>query len=173
VYRYARRRLPTDDAEDVSQEAFEALFRAEAKGRAPDDPGAYLLGCARRRIADRLRRHLRRPPPVALPPQWEAFDAEPLPAEALAAAELRDLVHVALGLMPAAAARLLHARYRSGRSVGDIAETLRITPKAAEARLRRARGLFRRNFLQVGRDWTHRGPDDPPTEGVTAGEVTP
>jgi RNA polymerase sigma-70 factor (ECF subfamily) len=169
VYRYARRRLLHSDAEDVVQQSFEALFRAAAEGREPEDAGAYLLGTARRRVADVLRQRARRPEPVSLPDGWEGYGSLPLPDEALQSAELRDLVHTALGLVPGAAARLLEDRYRRDLPVAQIAARLGTTAKAVEMRLRRARAAFLRSFREVGRDWL--GQHDAPTvdgEGSSA-----
>ena len=153
VYRYARRRLSHSDAEDVAQQSFEALFRAEAEDRAAEDPGAYLFGVARRRVADIHRRRLRRPEPVGLPEGWEAIDVAALPEETVASEELRDLVQIALGLLPGPEAFVLRRRYRQGESVADIAAALGVTPKAVEMRLRRGRAAFLRHFKRVGRDW--------------------
>ncbi len=160
VYRYARRRLKTaEDAEDVTQQTFEALYRALADGRRPRDAGAYLLGTARRRVADVLRRRGRRPPIVTLPDGWESFTETTLPGESLERGELRDLVHVALGLMPAAQRALLLAYYRGGATVAEIATRGGWTEKAAEMRLRRARAAFADRFLRIGRDWLDEEPE--------------
>jgi RNA polymerase sigma-70 factor (ECF subfamily) len=153
VYRYARRRLTAADAEDVAQQSFVALFRAEAAGRVPQDAGAYLLGTARRRIADLFRRRAVGREPAALPPGWDRFVDEPLPDEALASQEMADLVHVALGFLPGEDREALLARYREGASVAEIAERGATTPKAVEMRLYRARAAFRERLLEVGRDW--------------------
>ncbi|MDJ0975170.1 MAG: sigma-70 family RNA polymerase sigma factor [Planctomycetota bacterium] len=154
VYRYARRRLPAEDAEDVAQQSFEALFRAYEKGTVPADAGAYLLGTARRRVADLVRRRARRGEVVGLPEGWAGYVEAALPAETLAAAELKDLVHVALGLLPAGPRSLLLAYYRGGVRVAELAERAGLTPKAVELRLRRARQAFAERFRRVGRDWT-------------------
>jgi len=165
VYRYARRRLPTPEAEDVTQACFEALYRAIAAGRTPDDAGAYLLGVARRRVADSFRRRHRRPPPVSLPPDWDQYGETALPAEVLADAELRALVQTALGFLRPDEAALLEARYRAGASTAELAERHATTPKAIENRLRRARAAFLACFRRIGGDWTD---DRPEGEGPKA-----
>lgn len=157
VYRYARRRLSAADAEDVAQESFVALFRARAAGREPEDAGAYLLATARNRVADLFRRRAIAPPTVVLPDGWEAFCEAPMAPDALEREELRDLVHVALGLLAAADRAALLARYRQGLSVAEIAGRDGGTEKAVEMRLRRAREAFRLRFLEVGRDWIAAG----------------
>ncbi len=168
LYRYARRRLAAADAEDVTQQAFVALFRAEAAGLVPDDPGAYLLGTARRRIADLFRRRAVGREPVALPSGWDRFADQMLPDEALASQELADLVHVALGFLPSRDRETLLSRYRDGVAVAEIAEREDTTPKAVEMRLHRARAAFRERLLEVGRDWTERGADAEPEAGGAA-----
>ena len=163
VFRYARRRLETSDAEDVTQQAFEALFRAHADGRTPRDAGAYLIGVARRRVADLLRTRARRPA-VSLPVGWEGFGDHPLQSHVLEAAELRELVHVVLGTLPGPDREALLAYYRSGVSVAEIGRRLGTSPKGAEMRLRRARAAFKERFQSVGRDWTEdpvAGPSSP------------
>ncbi|MDA1194210.1 MAG: sigma-70 family RNA polymerase sigma factor [Planctomycetota bacterium] len=150
VYRYARRRLSAADADDVAQDCFAALYRARTAGRAPDEPGAYLLGVARRRVADVYRRRGQRPPIVALPEGWEGYAAVALPAEVLQDAELRATVAIALGLLRPTDAALLEARYRSGASVAQLADQLARTPKAIENALRRARAAFQARYLEVG-----------------------
>jgi RNA polymerase sigma-70 factor (ECF subfamily) len=152
VYRYLARRLPPSDVDDAVQETFLALVQAEAAHVPIEDPGAWLLVVARRRAADRLRSRARTP--VALPEGWEAFAHERLPDEVLAHAELRALVHVALGLLPAAARALLLARYREGLPTAELARREGASEKAIELRLRRARAAFEERFLVVGRDWT-------------------
>jgi RNA polymerase sigma-70 factor (ECF subfamily) len=158
VYRYAKKRLSAADAEDVAQQSFAALFRAEAEGRAPDDPGAYLVGVARRRIQDHFRRRGQGFVPVALPGGWEGFCDRPLPDEVAAARETADLVHVALGLLRTDQRDVLGARYREGATVAEIAARFGWGEKAAELRLARARAAFRARYLEVGRDWEEGAP---------------
>jgi RNA polymerase sigma factor (sigma-70 family) len=159
VYRYAHRILrscshaPVPDAEDVTQQAFAALYAAKAAGRAPEDDGAYLLGVARRRVGDLLRRRATRRVPVALPAAWPSYAKEPLPDDVLAQAELRELVQVTLGLLPEPVRGLLEARYREGLGLAALAERLGTTEKGVENRLRRARAAFADLFGDAGGDW--------------------
>jgi RNA polymerase sigma-70 factor (ECF subfamily) len=154
VYRFARRRLPAPDAEDVAAEAFQALFEAAARGVTVGDPASYLFGVARRRTADRLRRHARGHEVAALPEGWEGFCDRPLPPEVAADGELAEAVHVALGLLVRADRDLLLSRYRDGLATSDLAERLGTTPKAVEMRLYRARADLRRRLAEVGSAWT-------------------
>ena len=165
LYRYARRRLSAPDAEDVAQQAFEALFRAHAAGRTPEDAGAYLFGVARRRVADLLRTRAQRPV-VSLPEGWEGIATAILPDRACESAELQDLVRVALGFLRAADRELLRGRYRRGESLEEMSAALGITPKAAELRLRRARQAFLTHFERIGRDWADADRDPHATEAA-------
>ena len=56
----------------------------------------------------------------------------------------------ALAELPAEFEEILRAKYLDGRSVRDIAEALRISPKAVESRLTRAPEAFRTAFPQLG-----------------------
>lgn len=153
VLRFAARRLPLADAEDVTSEAAQALLEAERAGRAPEVPGAYLLGVARRRVADRLRRRAKGHVPVALPAGWDRICDAPLPEEALASRELAELVEIALDLLPEQGAALLRARYREGLPVAALAERWASSPKAIEGRLARARSALRVLLLEAGQAW--------------------
>jgi RNA polymerase sigma-70 factor (ECF subfamily) len=168
VLRFAARRLPLAEAEDVTAEAALALLEAQRDGRPPLVPGAYLLGVARRRIADRMRRSARGHVPVALPEGWDRVCDRALPDEVVASRELAELVEVALGFLPAASQALVRARYREGVSVAELASRLDCSEKAVEGRLARARGQLKELLLEAGAGWLehHAGgePAPPPEE---------
>jgi RNA polymerase sigma factor (sigma-70 family) len=157
VYRFARRRLPAADAEEVASEAFQALFEAQARGAAPADPAGYLFGVARRRVADRFRRRARGLETQPLPPGWEGFCDRPLPDEAASDHELTEMVHVALGLLAVPERDLLWARYREGATVEALAARHGLTAKAIEMRLYRAREGLRKRLSDVGAAWGDAG----------------
>jgi RNA polymerase sigma-70 factor (ECF subfamily) len=165
VYRFARRRLSAADAEEVAAEAFQALFEARARGTEPADPAGYLFGTARRRVADRLRRAARGLETRPLPDGWEGFCDRPLPEDAASDKELAELVHVALGLLPAEDRELLWARYREGATVEGLATRRGVTPKAVEMRLYRAREDLRQRLAEVGKAWR----DDQEERGDSGG----
>src|SRR6185369_8232964 len=57
VYRYVARRVDRrEDAEDITAEVFAAAFQSLKKYRGDCDPKLWLLGIARRKVADSLRR---------------------------------------------------------------------------------------------------------------------
>lgn len=70
-----------------------------------------------------------------------------IPAQATGEAEA---VVRALAELPAEYEEILRAKYLDGQSVREIAEVLRISPKAVESRLTRARAAFRMAFPQLG-----------------------
>ena len=70
-----------------------------------------------------------------------------IPAQATGEAEA---VVRALAELPAEYEEILRAKYLDGQSVREIAEVLRISPKAVESQLTRARAAFRMAFPQLG-----------------------
>src|SRR5579871_2351849 len=60
VYHYVARRVPQQEAEDITAEVFPAAFEALPRFRGDGGPRAWLLGIARRKVADALRRRSRR-----------------------------------------------------------------------------------------------------------------
>ena len=154
IHAFVRRRVPADVVSDLVQQTFLAWARACAEGKTIDDAGAWLLTVARRRIVDWLRARGRRPQPVALPADWEGLATRELPADALARDELKELVQVALGLLPPAQRALLVGYYHGGVSVAELATRSGLTEKACEMRLRRARAAFARRYEAVGQGWS-------------------
>lgn len=158
VLRFAARRLPAADAEDVASESFLALLDAQRRGLAIVSRGAYLLGVARRRVAERLRRGARGLEPVALPAGWAGFCDEPLPDDQAASRELAELVHVALGLLDPAEKALLLARHRDAVPVAELALRHASSDKAIESRLYRARAALRDLLREAGAGWLEHSP---------------
>lgn len=146
VFRFVRRRLARqEDAEDATAEVFAAALEALPKRRREDDPRLWLLGIARRKVADVLRRQTRRRetlttemPHGAEPAQPSALHADLERLEAVR--EVRRLVD---GLRPDQRdALLLH--YLEDLSVAEIATVLRRSPAAVNSLLQRARAAVYR-----------------------------
>jgi RNA polymerase sigma-70 factor (ECF subfamily) len=79
----------------------------------------------------------------------EAFakiDAAPLSDEVLERQETRELVNATMAQLPPHYRQALEAKYVTGQSVRAIAERWRMTEKAAESLLSRAREAFRAAF---------------------------
>lgn len=85
----------------------------------------------------------------------EAFariDAAPLADEVLQREETRELVNAAMSQLPPHYRQALEAKYVSGESVRTIAEHGRMSEKAAESMLTRAREAFRTAFTALCRN---------------------
>ncbi|WP_210492052.1 sigma-70 family RNA polymerase sigma factor [Patulibacter sp. SYSU D01012] len=146
VHAYALRMLQDHGrAEDVVQEVFVAAMRAIRDGRQPEHVRAWLQEVARRACIDQWRGVTRRGE-VSLdaPERLMTGDAERLADDdsVLRAAEghaaLRTL-RTALDDLPPMQRAVLVQRELEGRSTGEIARRLDITPDAVEGQLTRAR----------------------------------
>ncbi|MCB1036334.1 MAG: sigma-70 family RNA polymerase sigma factor [Acidobacteria bacterium] len=69
--------------------------------------------------------------------------------------ELAGLVHTTLDRLPSRYGQALEWKYVEGLSVVEIAERLKVGPKAAESVLTRARVAFREGFSTLGRQLSH------------------
>lgn len=133
-----------DLAEDITQEAWLRAVRAwHAKG-IPDSPGAWLTTVARNLLAN----HYRRRPHELLDPDT----AGPVPDNDTT--ERASILSRALSRLPAGRERLLKAFHFDHTSVADIAAEQRLSARAVEGRLRRARQQLR-----------HQIESDPDSEG--------
>lgn len=140
VFAFARRRLPTrDDAEDATAETFSAAYSAIV--RCPTDPNlhrAWLLGIARKKVADILRMRYRRKETLmeSLP---ERLDLAPTPETAtLRAEDATQLRRAVLSLTPDQHDALL-LKYADGLSLTEIATILGKSEAAISSLLQRAR----------------------------------
>jgi RNA polymerase sigma-70 factor, ECF subfamily len=141
LYHYAlfRARGDAHAAEDLVQETWEVAVRRMARfdpGRAPFR--AWLKGIADHRARNRARREAR-VDVVAAPDADGAGHVDPQP-------ESRELLAVAMAGLPDRYRQLLLSRYRDNCSVDEIAAAERVTYKAAESLLSRARAAFRRAY---------------------------
>jgi DNA-directed RNA polymerase specialized sigma24 family protein len=128
VYRYARSRLPAAEAEDVVAEVFAVAWR---KGELPDNPRAWLLGVARRVMANQVRAQQRR---IAL---VERVRAHPVPAGQDGARLVGELDELRRAM---AAAEL---------STPEVAQVLGCTTATAATRVHRARRRLRAAYEQL------------------------
>lgn len=159
VFGYAARRLDrTQDAEDVTADVFAAAFEKLHQLRDTTAPQAWLLGIARRKVIDSLRKQRRRRealesdlPPTALGHVVCGADDDPERAfeRAEAARKLRELVdrlkvdqrealllHYVEGLPVTSVAAVM------GRSVGAVNSLLQ---RARASVCRSGRGYFLTN----------------------------
>src|SRR5438270_455085 len=79
VFRYVSRRVPQrEEAEDITAEVFAAAFVGLPRFRGQCPPLLWLLGIARRKIADALRRREARPETLASELPGETPAADPM-----------------------------------------------------------------------------------------------
>ncbi|MEO8621166.1 MAG: sigma-70 family RNA polymerase sigma factor [bacterium] len=131
-----------DLAEDVVQETWLRAVRSWRKDGIPERPMAWLTTVAARILSNHFRRHA--------PDRIDDGSGDSLPAPDAEAArdsvERRSLVDRAIARLPALQMRLLEAFHYDRRPVADIANSLGLSERAVEGRLRRARQNLRREI---------------------------
>lgn len=156
LYRYVSRRVGGDTAlaEDLVQETWmRALDTWPSRGM-PDEPLAWLTRVAHNTLVS----HFRRVQPVA----WDPEAVERISAPAPIDDEIARMVSWALARLRRSHAELLEAQYFEDKSVADIARDRRMSERAVEGRLRRARAKLRKTLERVlprrapARDRAHR-----------------
>ena len=137
VYRYCFARLGSrEDAEDATMEVFLAANARPDRLRDASDPRLYLIGIARRKVVDVLRRRRRDRRPTYLE-HIEPTDG----------AERREVVHQALGALPEIQREVLILKYVQELSVQEIAGVVRKSPQAVNSLLQRGRAAFRHSAI--------------------------
>lgn len=137
VYRYCFARLGSrEDAEDATMEVFLAVNARPDRLRDAEDPRLYLIGIARRKVVDVLRRRRK----DRFPPYSERVE----PTDG---AERREVVHQALGTLPEIQREVLILKYVQELSVLEIARVVRKSPQAVNSLLQRGRATFRHNAV--------------------------
>jgi len=148
IYRFVRRRTASDQlAEDITQDVFVDVSVAGGRLR-PERP--LLLGwlhrVARRRLADEVRRELRRPSNV-LPLEAAGDAAAP---EAIQAPMLAAALREAIGRLPQGQRDVVILKLLEGRSFVEIGEVLGASPAACKMRLVRALAALREELEKEG-----------------------
>lgn len=80
------------------------------------------------------------------------LESQPLAEDVLMRQETRELVNATMSQLPPHYGEALEAKYLHGKSVRDMAGSLRLTEKAVESLLTRARGAFRATFAALTRN---------------------
>ena len=139
VFRYALRRVgERSDAEDVAQETLIAGLEGRARFRGAIPVRLWLLGIARRKVADCLRKRGRAARAESFPlATSDAPLAQVLTAEA--ATEIRALV----GALPEPQREALLLQLADGLSQIEIGQVLGKSPAAVNSLLARARATLR------------------------------
>ena len=154
LYRYVSRNCGGDRtlAEDVTQETWLRAVREWRKKGPPDQPIAWLTTVARNILVSYYRR--KRPAPLDSVSPGEVLAALDN-GRAAESSEISAVVCHALARIPAAEAQILEAFHFDDRRMSQIAETMGLSERAVEGRLRRARQRLRReleSLLQIKGD---------------------
>lgn len=165
LYRFCLYRVGRDKdlCEDVVQETLTQAIREVAKydpGRAGGNIFGWLTGLARNHIQRQLSR---KRGTVSLEALWERMDREllevyarldsqPFADELIEREETREMVNITMSQLPPHYREALEAKYVEGRSVREIADGARISEKAAESLLTRAREAFKATFLALAKN---------------------
>ncbi|WP_129788664.1 RNA polymerase sigma factor [Promicromonospora panici] len=142
VYRYARSRLPDAEAGDVVAEVFAIAWR---KGELPDNPRAWLLGVARRVMANQVRAQHRR---NALAERVRTHPAPPGQDDVRLVAELDELRR-ALDLLRPADREVIELLAAAELSTSEVAQVLGCTTATAATRVYRARRRLRAAYERL------------------------
>jgi RNA polymerase sigma-70 factor (ECF subfamily) len=142
VYRYARARLPSAEAEDVVAEVFAIAWR---KGEVPDNPRAWLLGVARRVMANQVRAQHRR---TALAARVGTHPAPASHDDVRLIGELDELRR-ALDLLRPADREVIALLAAAELSTAEVAQILGCTTATAATRVHRARRRLRAAYERL------------------------
>ena len=83
---------------------------------------------------------------------YERLEAQPLAEDVLCREETREMVGATMSQLPPHYREALESKYVLGKSVRDMAQALRISEKAVESQLTRARKEFRATFLTLAKN---------------------
>ena len=143
---------PTE-AEDVAQEAFLRILKVAASYRPTAKFQTFLFQVVSRLCLDRAnKKH-----PVYVEKLPEVVAEEPSPGEVLEQVEKDHRVRSALDGLPANQRLSVILRYYEGLSYQEIAVAMRVSPKAVERLLARARGTLALLLASPGNEDPRRG----------------
>ena len=156
LYRYVSRRVGGDSglAEDLVQETWMRALDAWPSRGVPDEPLAWLTRVAHNTLVS----HFRRVRPVGLDP--DAIDR--VAAADVVENDAARVVSWALARLRRSHAELLEAQYFDEKSIAEIAHERKMSERAVEGRLRRARAKLKKILERVhprrapARDRAHR-----------------
>ena len=146
VYGYLLKRCGgrSSTAEDLTQETFMAAVRSIRQGAVPESATGWVLGIARHKLIDHLRREERSERNLSL-----AWDAGRVSEEELWEGGSPERAMSALQAVAPAQRAALTLRYLDGMSVDEVARVLGRTVHATESLLARGRDRFKRAYLEV------------------------
>jgi len=126
---------PLAEAEDVTMEVFHAAFENLDKLKRSDSPRLWLLGIARRKVSDALRRRYRRP-------EAPIQSAHHLEHEPDIDREKLTMVNQTLMLLPEDQREALVLKYALELTTREVATILQRSEEATNSLLQRARSSF-------------------------------
>ena len=139
IRRFIQRRLRSDEVDDVEAEVWSGVVAAVASGAEPDNPRAFALAIARRRVVDVWRR---RPPgedrDVADLAENPALSAVTTPTGRIARREAAAALREAIASLGPAEREVLELRFVDGLKPAEIAEILGDSPNTVSKRVGRA-----------------------------------
>ena len=128
IYRYVYARINhAEDAEDIAMEVLHAVTTSEK----PENIRAYMIGIARRKVADHFRQNARVQPMSGTEERFETGNSDEFLRIQMALERLADNYQECLVL-----------KYVCGFSSDEIAKMLETTPNAVDNTLQRARKAF-------------------------------
>ena len=144
VYRFVRRRAAsTQDAEDLTQEVFEAAVAALDSERLTEEPElAWLYTVAQRRLIRSWRRRLDTQP-------FEEVDAPPMDRDEYGP-RIVEGVMAALKSLPETQRQVVVQKLFEGRSFAEIAARLGVTEETCRQRLSRGLAHLREELISKG-----------------------
>lgn len=150
VFGYVVRRVPQrEDAEDITCEVFAAAVQSLPTFRGESSLFGWLIGIARRKIADHLRHTRQRQeireadlPPDQPSPFVEVDWTEDLPGDFLQREEVARAVRRAVAQLPDAQREVLLMRHVEGLSIHEVSHALGRSEDSVKALLRRAKATL-------------------------------
>lgn len=141
VYGYVSRRTPTrQEAEDITAEVFAAAIDALPRFTGRSTALAWLIGIARRKLADWERRRKRSGHSVRLEmAQNLPAGSEHEPGPALAQAEAQKIIQDLVSGLPANQREALMLQYADSLPIADIAAVMGRSQASVNSLLQRAR----------------------------------
>ena len=140
LVRYAYSRLGSlEEAEDVAIEVLQAATQVRGGLQSLQDPRLYLLGIARRKVADQYRKSRRQRGPGTL-----SLDDQSSVAAPSASTDISIEVRAILAKLPEIYQEVLVLKYIHELSAEEIAIVLRKSKASARSLVQRARDAFAR-----------------------------
>lgn len=175
TYRWAHRLAGNrDDALDMAQEAYTAVWQALPGLREPNAFRTWFLRVVGNAYRDWLRRRRRTPAPAAAPADGErqplltAPNSGPQPDEQVLVRDTQAAVQAAVRSLPPIYAVTVTLHYLEGLAYRELAAAMGVSERTVETRLRRAREMLRRRLAAQAEwpaDHAERSKRPPPAEG--------